>query len=171
MIIKEIIGNTAFLSLANRTVDYLYLEWFETTKRIIRKETAAGQEVAIKLLQEGLRLQEGDVLWVNESAAIVVSIIACEAIVITPQSLLQMGTVCYEIGNKHLPLFIQDDEVLVPYEAPLFRLLAASGYQPQIKTRKLLHMLKANVVPHEHERVSKSGETLFTKILNLSTKS
>jgi hypothetical protein len=32
-------------------------------------------------------------------------------------------------------------------------------------------MLKANVQPHEHERESKPGETLFTKILNLTTKS
>ncbi len=171
MIIKEIVGNTASISLVNREIDYLYLEWFETTKRIIRKETASGQEVAVKLWTEGLRLQEGDILWQNEIKAIVVSIIPCQTIVITPQSLLEMGTICYEIGNKHLPLFIQDNQVLVPYEAPLFRLLAAADYQIQIQNRKLLHMLKANVSPHEHAPEKKSGETLFTKILNLTAKS
>ena len=171
MIIKEIIGNTASLPLSDREIDYLYLEWFETNKRIIRKETAAGQEVAIKLWREGLRLQEGDILFKSETAAIVVAIIPCEAIVIVPQSLLQMGTICYEIGNKHLPLFIQDNEVLVAYEAPLFRLLSAADYQPQIQKRKLVNMLKANVSPHEHAQESKSSETLFTKILNLTTKS
>ncbi|QNF35320.1 urease accessory protein UreE [Adhaeribacter swui] len=170
MIIKEIVGNTASVPINNREIDYLHLEWFETTKRIIRKETANGLELAVKLWQEGIRLQEGDILWLDEQKAIVVSILPCEAIVITPHNLLQMGTICYEIGNKHLPLFIQDDQVLVSYEAPLFRLLAAAGYEPTIQKRKLLNMLKANVQPHEHGREGKSSETLFTKILNLTTK-
>lgn len=171
MIIKQIVGNTASTPLGNRAIDYLYLEWFETTKRIIRKETSFGQEVAIKLWQEGLRLQEEDILWLDDQKAIVVSILPCDAIVITPLNLLQMGAICYEIGNKHLPLFIQDDQVLVPYEAPLFNLLVASGYKPVVQNRKLLNMLKANVQPHEHGREGKSSETLFSKILNLTTKS
>ncbi len=171
MIIKEILGNTATAKLNGRKPDYLYLEWFETTKRILRKETASGQEIAIKLWQEGLRLQDGDILWQNRDTVIVVAVLPCEAIVITPVNLLQMGTICYEIGNKHLPLFIQDNQVLVPYEAPLFRLLTAGGYEPQIQTCKLLNMLKANVQPHAHENNESGRETLFTKILNLTTKS
>lgn len=171
MLIKEILGNTAETPLAGRQPEYLYLEWFETTKRILRKETAASREVAIKLWQEGQQLQEGDILWQDSETAIVVSILPCEAIVVTPVNLLQMGTICYEIGNKHLPLFIQDNQVLVPYEAPLFRLLEATGYEPQIQQRKLLNMLKANVQPHAHSSDSGSSQTLFTKILNLTTKS
>ena len=171
MIIKEIMGNTTHYSLSGKRPDYLYLEWFETTKRILRKETAFKREVAVKLIQEGTRLQEGDILWEDEQTAVVVSILPCESIVVSPVNLLQMGTICYEIGNKHLPLFIQDDQVLVPYEAPLFRLLDAAGYQPQKQTLQLLNLLKANVEPHEHGRTSGgTGETLFTKILNLTTR-
>ena len=170
MIITEILGNIEDNPLAGRQTDSLYLEWFETTKRILRKATARGREIAIKLTKEGQRLQDGDILWQNAATVIIVEILPAEAIVVTPASLRQMGAICYEIGNKHLPLFIQDDQVLVPYEAPLFRLLAAAGYQPQIQTRRLVDMLHANVAPHPHPAAG-PGETLFTKILNLTTKS
>lgn len=171
MIIKEILGNRQNIPLHHRQTEILYLEWFETTKRILRKETAAGRDIAIKLTQEGQRLQDGDILWQDDQIEIVVEIIPTEAIVVTPATLLQMGTICYEIGNKHLPLFIQDDEVLVPYEAPLFRLLEAGGYQPRREIRQLKNLLKATIEPHAHGGPPSSGETLFTKILNLTTKS
>lgn len=171
MIITEVLGNVAITPLNGRQRDPLHLEWFEPTKRILRKHSAGGREMAIKLVREGQRLHEGDIVWQDEHTAVVVDILPSEAIVVTPTSLLQMGTICYEIGNKHLPMFIQDDQVLVPYEAPLFRLLEATGYQPLRQTCKLLNMLKANVEPHGHGGGSSSGgESLFTKILNLTTK-
>jgi urease accessory protein len=74
-----------------------------------------------------------------------------------------MGAVCYEIGNKHLPVFIQDDEVLIPMEEPLFRWLQASGYAPAPAERKLTNMLRTNVTPHSHG----AGSTLFQKIMSL----
>ena len=171
MIIKEILGNRQNIPLHSRETDTLFLEWFETTKRILRKETTAGRDIAIKLTKEGQRLQDGDILWQEADLTIIVEIIPTEAIVVTPATLLQMGTICYEIGNKHLPLFIQDDQVLVPYEAPLFRLLEAGGYQPRREIRQLRNILKANVEPHAHTGPITSGETLFTRILNLTTKS
>ncbi len=170
MIIKEVLGNIADTPANGRQMDILYLEWFEPTKRILRKQTAAGREVAIKLFREGQQLHEGDILWQDEHSVIVVEILPTETIVVAPISMQQMGTICYEIGNKHLTMFIQDDQVLVPYEAPLFRLLEATGYRPEKQIRKLLNMLKANVEPHAHGN-SSSGESLFTKILNLTTKS
>ena len=61
-----------------------------------------------------------------------------------------MASVCYEIGNKHLPLFYENDELLVPFELPLFRLLEAQGYDVRQEERKLLQPLKTTVSPHAH---------------------
>lgn len=165
MIINQVIGNSATLSLEGLMLDRLELEWFETTKRIQRKKTAAGMEVAIRFLKEGQRLLQDDVLYMDKQKAVVVHVKPCDAIVVSPQSVLQMGTVCYEIGNKHLPLFIQDDQVLIPYEEPLFRWLQAGGYKPVKEVRQLLNMLRANVAPHDH-----GGTSLFTKIISLASK-
>ncbi|MBO9584865.1 MAG: urease accessory protein UreE [Flavobacterium sp.] len=164
MIIQQIIGNTKTQSIEGLEIDLLEIEWFETTKRIQRKRTNSGVEIAIKFIQEGQRLNQDDILYQDEKKAIVVNIKSCEAIVMTPSSLLEMGTICYEIGNKHLPLFIQNDQIMMPFEMPMFRWLEASGYKPEKQEIKLLHLLKSNVAPHGH-----GNSSLFTKILNMAS--
>ncbi|SDD45946.1 urease accessory protein UreE [Niabella drilacis] len=166
MIINEIMGNISDMAANGLTQDLLELEWYETTKRIQRKRTLAGREIAIKFLREGQRLRQGDVLLRDGDTLVTVNIKPCEAIVIAPQTLLEMGTVCYEIGNKHMPLFIQDNKVMMPFEMPMFRWLEGSGYKPQKQVVRLLNILKSNVEPHNHG----NNNSLFSKILNLASK-
>lgn len=167
MVCRNVIGNVKTYPTGNKVEDTLNLQWFEATKRIMRKRTEDNQEVVIKLLQEGTRLKEGDIVYEDPDKVVVVNILPCDAIQVTPRSIYEMGTVCYEIGNKHLPLFIQGDHVLIPYEKPLERLLVATGYEVTKTHCKLLNMLKANVEPHQHGR---AGGSLFSKILELTTK-
>lgn len=163
MIIQQIIGNTKTHPIDGLDVDVLEIEWFEATKRIQRRRTNAGMEIAIKFIQEGQRLHQDDILYQDDKKVVVVYIKPCEAIVMTPASLLEMGTICYEIGNKHLPLFIQNDQIMMPFEMPMFRWLEASGYSPEKQEIQLLHLLKSNVAPHGHGSTS-----LLTKILNIA---
>lgn len=165
MIVNETIGTISEYPVNGRTIDYLDLEWFESTKRIQRKKTRLGEDIAIKFLREGQRLREGDVLFENAEKLIVVNILETEAIVMKPSSMLEMGTVCYEIGNKHIPLFIQDDHVLLPFEMPMYRWLEASGFAPERQFVKLLNLLKSNVEPHGHGSL---GSSIFTKILKMA---
>ncbi|WP_312508367.1 urease accessory protein UreE [Chryseobacterium culicis] len=164
MIINQIIGNLAE-NPTEKLIDYLDLEWFETTKRIQRKKTRQGTDVAVRFLREGQRLREGDILFEDAEKIIAVNVLETEAIVMSPASLLEMGTVCYEIGNKHIPLFIQNDKVLLPFEMPMFRWLEASGFKPEKQFVKLLNLLKSNVEPHGHGSL---GSTIFTKILKMA---
>ena len=171
MIINEIIGNKSTMSLEGLEVDFLELEWFETSKRIQSKITNDGTQIAIKFLKEGQRLSQDDVLFKDNKKAIIINIKECEAIVVAPTSLLEMGTVCYEIGNKHAPIFIQDNQVLIPFEEPLFRWLSASGYRPVKKMRQLKSMLKSTDASHGHTHTHKHGdEPLFTKIISFASK-
>lgn len=163
MIVEQIVGNTKTQDIGDREVDLLEIEWFETTKRIQRKRTNSGMEIAIKFVQEGQRLHQNDILYQDDKKVVVVNIKPCEAIVMKPKSLLEMGTICYEIGNKHLPLFIENDQIMMPFEMPMFRWLEASGYFPEKQEVQLLHLLKSNVAPHGHGNTS-----LFTKILNIA---
>ena len=164
MIIQQIIGNKATHSIDGLEVDILEIEWFEATNRIQRRHTNSGMEIAIKFTQEGQRLHQDDILYQDDKKVVLVHIKPCEAIVMTPASLLEMGTICYEIGNKHLPLFIQDDKIMMPFEMPMFRWLEASGYKPEKQEPQLLHILKSNVAPHGH-----GSSSLFTKILNIAS--
>jgi urease accessory protein len=76
-----------------------------------------------------------------------------------------MAVACYEIGNKHLPLFYEGDAILIPYEAPLLKMLQSCGFTLATEQRKLLHPLKTSVAPHLHG----SSNSLFSKILQLTS--
>ena len=168
MIIKEIIGNIENVQENGLFIDPFELEWFETNKRILRKKTRGGIELALRFLNEGKQLKEGDILFREGNTLVVVQILPCEAIVFSPQSLLEMGTICYEIGNKHLPLFIQEDKILVPYEDPLFRWLSVSGYKPRKEVKKLTNMLQSTVSPHRHS--DETSPSLFNRIISMASK-
>ncbi|WEK21724.1 MAG: urease accessory protein UreE [Candidatus Pedobacter colombiensis] len=164
MIVHGIIGNESTHPIDGLERDVLEMEWFEATKRIQRRISKGGTDIAIRFMREGDRLHEGDIVYQDEQKAIIVHVKPCEAIVMTPSSLLEMGTICYEIGNKHLPLFIQEDKIMMPFEQPMFRWLEASGYHPEKRIVQLLNLLKSNVAPHGHGSTS-----LFTKIINLAS--
>ncbi len=164
MLIQQKTGNISTTDIGNRNVDYLTLEWFETQKRIMHKRSQAGVEVAIKFLGGVQNLTQGDILFMDDNMVIAVDILPCDVIVIRPKNMFEMASVCYEIGNKHLPLFYDNEDVLVVFDAPLFRLLSASGYMVKQDNRKLINPLRTSVSAHEHS----SGETLFSKIMKLT---
>ncbi len=62
--------------------------------------------------------------------------------------MLAASSICYEIGNRHIPLFYEENDLLVPYEVPLHNLLKASGHQLKIEERKLRNAFKTTVLPH-----------------------
>ncbi|HKB44691.1 MAG TPA: urease accessory protein UreE [Chitinophagaceae bacterium] len=164
MFIQQKTGNINLAVINNRTIDWLALEWYESNKRIQRKRTQSGQELLLKFLNENPLLTEGDILYEDEQIIIAVTILPCEAIVLKPKNMFEMASACYEIGNKHLPLFFEDDEILVPFEMPLSRLLTAQGYEVKQEKRKLLQPLKTTVSPHTH-----NNESLFSKIMKLTS--
>ena len=168
MVIKEKLGNLNSFEISSRSIERVAIEWYEASKRILHKRTQSGREVAIKFLQEAQNLTNDDILWYDDKLAIVVDIQSCEVISIRPGSMQEMASVCYEIGNKHLPLFYSNGELLVPFEAPLFQMLTASGYEVAKQNRKLLNQLKTTVSPHIN---TESRQGLFSKILQLTTPS
>lgn len=168
MLIQQKAGTLGALALNGRLIDWLYLEWYETNKRILRKRTASGMEIAMRFLNENPSLAQDDVLYEDAQSLIAVSILPCEALVIRPRSMYEMASVCYEIGNKHLPLFYDNDSLLVPYEAPLLQVLTAGGFAVTREKRQLLQPLKTTVAPHGS---GGTGSSLFSRILQLTNPS
>src|SRR5688500_11345870 len=103
MIIKEVIGNLKDIAQAGRTIDYLELEWYETSKRILHKQTSSGKAISLKFLNQTQSLKEGDILYQDKETLIITQVRPCKSIVIRPGSMYEMAYICYEIGNKHLP--------------------------------------------------------------------
>jgi len=164
MLVKEKIGNLELFAINNRNIDYVWLDWYETNKRILHKETTMGREISMKFLNENPQLTVGDIIYEDDFSLIAIEIKECDAIIIRPRSMHEMAAVCYEIGNKHLPLFYQEEEILVAYETSLFTLLSASGYAIEQAKRKLIKPVKTTVNPHGN-----SSNSLFNRIMKLTT--
>lgn len=165
MLIEKKLGNISLFEKGARSIDILLLEWHETNKRIMHKRTLEGREIATRFLNGRPALTEGDVLYEDEHCLVKVEISPCEVITVRPESGYRLASLCYEIGNKHLPLFMDGEEILIPFDEPLYRLLMAGSYAPVREIRKLLHPLKSTVTPHSHG----NSTSLFSRIVKLTT--
>ena len=165
MIISEKKGNLPEGTATGKELDWLHLEWYEASKRILHKRTVSGNEIICKFLNEPQRLTQGDILFEDANTMIVVNILTCTTIVFHPSSFYEVASVCYEIGNKHLPLYYEDGDLLIPYDLPLYRTLSSLGFAIAKEERKLLHPLKTTVAPHEDGTTS----SLFSKIMKFTT--
>lgn len=163
MLIQQKTGKL-FSYPTNKIIDWLDLQWHETTKRILHKKTRSGTDVVMKFLKENQHLTQDDIIYEDAETMIAVDIQPCETIVLRPKTAFEMATVCYEIGNKHLPLFFKNDELLIPYEAPLFNLLVSLDYEVIKEDRKLINPLKTSVASH----ALIGSESLFSKMMKLS---
>ena len=151
LIIQTIIGTLQTLKqqqqITTQMLDTVSLQWFEADRRIIRTTTTGGREIAFRLLKEGQRLHHEDVVYSDKQLAIVVQIEPSEVMVLAPQTLPEMARACYEIGNKHTPLFLDGNELLLPFDKPLFEWLQAAGFTPTRQQRRLSDQLRANSAP------------------------
>lgn len=162
MLIKEISGNTRDLVQNTKKIELIDFEWFELFKRIVHKKSSDHQEFAIKLLMEGQYLNSGDIIFQNEDKLYVVNVLPTLCLKVSPRSSLEMATVCYEIGNKHLPLFYEGDSLLVAHERPLEQLLVSGGYQVESIDAKLIDRIKIRgaIPTHGH-----GNQSLFSKLM------
>ena len=151
MIVTQAIRNCASSEL-KQSIDYLYIEWHQTQRRIQRLVTASGTDISIRFLGKGQYLRDGDVLYEEQDKVILVSILPCEAIVLTISDKLILGLVAYEIGNKHLPLYVEGDSLCLPYERTIYDWMINNGYSPEVQQRQLRYPLNANVDFEQHKK-------------------
>jgi urease accessory protein len=138
MLITEKIGNINFYNINNRKIDYLMLEWHEANKRILHKQTVAGLNVMIELANENQSFVEGDIIYEDDFNIIVIEFKECDTIVLRPKTMLEMGRICNEIGIQQQEVFYQSDEILIAFDAALFRSFSAAGYHVSQEKRKLV---------------------------------
>ncbi len=148
MIIEQKAGHINNTEAAGRQTDWLELEWFELHKRILRKHTRSGTEIVFRSLDKDPEFTDGDILFADGDKIIAVRVLPCDAIVLKPAGMFDMASACYEIGNKHAPLFYQDEELLVPFDMPLYRSLQSFGFAVKQEQRQLIQRLRTTVTPH-----------------------
>ncbi len=111
MLIEKVIGNIEDEKYKNYTaaqIKKVEIEWHERHKRILKKG-----DIAIRLSDEQALsgLKTGDVLAISDNNIYVIEILPTEALIINVPNESLVAKVCYEIGNKHAPLYRGKNEL------------------------------------------------------------
>jgi len=127
MLTKSVVGNIYDEKRqfkGNR--EWIELDWEELNKRILRKKTDKGTDVAIAL-ENSHPLKVGDIVFEDEHMQVVVRTKKEKVYVIYPDSMVQMGKMAFELGNRHTPCLISSDEIVVRHDETLERLFKEVG--------------------------------------------
>ena len=157
MLCEQILGTLSDEQFKNLKVDYVDIEWHEAFKKIHRKTTDSGREVGIRLddfvLIRGLF--QDDVIYDADGVVIVVNTPPCEVIEVSlaPGHEKYVAKVCYEIGNRHAPLFWGDKEntFITIYNEPMMAMLEKlHGVKAEKTVRKLDFDRRISAAIHNH---------------------
>lgn len=152
MLINSILGNLHHDSTwANFQIVHVDFEWYELDKKIIRKTTTAQQDIGIQLTKQSHSLNDGDVLAQQDNVIIVVRVLPTQAIAIMPRNYHELAKICYEIGNRHAPLFFapeDDNTLLVAYDEPMLQLLQKMHIATKVVVAQLIQRIGS--AAHQH---------------------
>ena len=147
MIIETIIGNIKDYAIGNRTVEYIVLDRDRLSKPHQKVTSEAGESFGLSL-PHGQTLSPGDVLYADEGRVVVVTLVPEEALVIRPEGQMQWARAAYNIGNMHQSAFIQEDQIVTPYDAILESVMQRLGVSCE-KALCPIDGVRANVSQHE----------------------
>ncbi|MDJ0312445.1 urease accessory protein UreE [Arthrobacter sp. H35-D1] len=136
MIVNSVIGNVHHMPAAGLDgmhVEKVLLSGADLSKRIQRVCTDHGTEVGLRLRATAGSdgdLCDGDILFRDAATLIVVTVLPTDVLVIAPRSVLQMGSVAHQLGNRHLQaqFFGMESDygaevMVVPYDHTVVQLL------------------------------------------------
>lgn len=155
MIIEKIIAHRdAFSRFEDYERDEVHLEWYELNKKVMRKTTQKGIEIGFRLDHNSETLKDEDIIFVEGGTILTVSVKPCSCIGMLWHDNIELARICYEIGNRHAPLFFSDSDenhtLLTPYDAPIAELLGRMGFHITIQEDRLIKPLSGNVAKHHH---------------------
>jgi len=133
--------------LAVRERDVLAATWEERRWTRRRARTRKGRELALAL-PTGTVLEPGVVVFVGDDFYVIVEALPEAVIAVTTRSHPEAVRTAFEVGNRHFPLALDGDRLLVPDDTAMEQLLQRLGV-PWEKTQAVFSPLGAG---HGHAR-------------------
>ncbi len=147
MILNKILGNIADMKEINCHIEKIYLESDELLKRVLRVTSDHGHEYGISL-EKGTEMKDGDILFNDGHNMVIVCVKEDDVIVITPKDINEMGKVAHSLGNRHLPVQIEEGKIIIQYDYVVEKLLSDHGINFERKNLKLKQAFRH--VDHSH---------------------
>lgn len=159
MILDKILGNIKDLDMHHEECEHhhhdehhihierIYLESDELLKRVLRVTSDHENEYGISL-PKGSEMRDGDILFNDGHNMVIISVKEDDVLVITPRDINEMGEVAHNLGNKHLPVQIEDGKIIIQYDYLVEKFLMDIKVQFERKNMKLKQAFRH--VDHSH---------------------
>lgn len=151
MLIEKAVAHHGEIDLDSYRIDPVTFEWYELNKKILRKTSASGKDLGLRLKDGAESWQDGDILLCSGNEAVVIMVNPCACLAVVWHSELELAQICYQIGNRHVALFVGADNqsLLMPYDEPLQIMLAKMGISCCLVEDKLVKPL-GNICESNH---------------------
>lgn len=142
MICMEVLGNLRDLDIAGKHIERVKLQWFEADKRLLSKMTDKGTRISIRL-NSPKRLQQGDVIYARSHKMIAIEVAPAEAMVFEPQTVIDAAGICYQLGNRHIQIFLEGNQILAPYDPVVAKMFNKMNVPFKVERRRMENAIQA----------------------------
>ncbi len=143
------LGNLADFAVGARTLERIHLRSDDLAKRLLRLRASIG-EIGLRLSAER-HLRDGDVLYADEQLVVAVIVDADDVLVLRPASIAAAIGIAHALGNRHLPIQIEADAIVVRYDPLLEALAAEHGVAIAREGRVVAQAFRHAHAPHRHD--------------------
>lgn len=149
MIVEKVISNLKYTEIGCRRVDTVRMSHDQLMKPHQKVTSEGGRVVGISL-PEGDHLHNGDILYLDESEAIVIDLLEEDVFELRPKTNIEWARAAFNVGNMHQRAYLYPDCIRIPYDYVMVRMLDSLGVEYSRELRKL-DGLPANL-PASHGR-------------------
>lgn len=147
MLVEKVLGNISDYR-GTKEIQKVPLEWFELEKKRMTKEASDGTVLGIAV-EMGLR--DGDILAETAEKLYVADVIPAKVLEISVSTMQQMGRACFELGNRHLSLQINENSILAAYDKPTFEYMEHLGFTVRAVEKKFTGFILCRAHAHTRE--------------------
>jgi urease accessory protein len=126
LVVDHLPGSLAADELRGKEADKLPLTWEQRRWARGRFATAKGREVALAL-PTGTTLEPGRTVCVEADWYLSVEAVPEPLLAIHPRNRQEAIRIAFEVGNRHFPLALEGDTLMVPDDPAMVQLLERTG--------------------------------------------
>jgi urease accessory protein len=144
LVVEHLPGPVAADELRSKEPDKLPLTWEQRRWARGRFSTANGRQIALAL-PTGTTLEPGRTVCVESDWYLTVEAVLEPLLAIRPRTPEEAIRIAFEVGNRHFPLALEADTLMVPDEASMVQLLRRAGVPWERRLGAFNPIVKTNV--------------------------
>jgi urease accessory protein len=145
---RAALGNLATYAVDGRLVERISIASDDLAKRVLRL-AGATHDVGVRLSAD-THVRDGDVVFADAERVIALAVQPDDVLVCRPGSIARASAVAHALGNRHLPIQLDGDAIVIRADRLVEELLDDLGAPFDRESRTLAQPFRHANAPHAH---------------------